>query len=144
MEYSVDDCYVICIQSLGAEPAFFSSHCIYLAKTLKKSATHAFHRYTSFWGSCKINVHYFPTSHNFLQFWAKDGLHVEVLMRETSYKLCICVRSEITWLTGESRNKVTLKSCSAQISSWRCYRSLHEKCPYSEFFRSVFSRIWTK
>ena len=54
-----------------------------------------------------MNVHYFPTSHNCLQVWAKDGLHAQVSW-ETSHKLCTCVRSKIAWLKSELWKKVTL------------------------------------
>ena len=38
-------------------------------------------------------------------------------------------------------NSALKKTCSELIS---CYRSLHEKCPYLEFFWSVFFRIQTE
>ena len=33
---------------------------------------------------------------------------------------------------------------SAFPQKWFTYLPLHEKCPYSQFFWSVFSRIWTE
>ena len=47
----------------------------------------------------------------------------------------------------EARIHMTLLSCSSfEISKKRTPRciTLREKCPYSEFFWSVFSRIWTE